>query len=194
MQEANNEGSASRVGERIRSIREAQKMTQAELGEKVGLSADRIQKYENGFRKPKADMLKQIADALKVNMLALTDPVTENYFGVMQALFEMEKKHGLTLKNINGQIVLSFDEGVLNPINGYLKIWEAERQIYEAKMKEYASDEEREKALIEYDMWKWNFPDSIADGKNIEYDNARKEALKEQISLLQKKLDALNGK
>ena len=188
MQEANNEGSASRVGERIRSIREAQKMTQAELGEKVGLSADRIQKYENGFRKPKADMLKQIANALKINMLALTDPVTENYFGIMQAFFEMEKRHGLTIKNINGQIILSFDGGVLNPINSYLKTWEAEHRLYEARIKGCTSDEEREKALLEYNLWKWNFPDSIADGKNIEYDNARKEALKEQISLLQKKV------
>ena len=46
-------------------IRESQGLSQAELGEKVGLSADRIQKYENGARKPKNDMLKNIFDTKK---------------------------------------------------------------------------------------------------------------------------------
>lgn len=35
-------------------------VSQTELGEKVGLNADRIQKYENGARKPKADLLKKL--------------------------------------------------------------------------------------------------------------------------------------
>ncbi|MCR4727214.1 MAG: helix-turn-helix transcriptional regulator, partial [Lachnospiraceae bacterium] len=57
----NEDTSADRVGARIRTIRMAKGMSQAELGEKVGLNADRIQKYENGARKPKPDMLKEIA-------------------------------------------------------------------------------------------------------------------------------------
>ena len=71
----NEDTSADRIGARIRTIRIARGMSQAELGEKVGLNADRMQKYENGARKPKADMLKQIAHALGVSTLALTDPV-----------------------------------------------------------------------------------------------------------------------
>ena len=54
-----NETAAVRIGLRIRKIRNAKGLSQAELGAAVGLSADRIQKYENGFRKPKADMLKK---------------------------------------------------------------------------------------------------------------------------------------
>ena len=42
------ETAASRVGTRIRNIREARGMSQTELGARVGLTADRIQKYENG--------------------------------------------------------------------------------------------------------------------------------------------------
>ncbi len=57
----NEETAADRVGRRIREIRMAQGMSQAELGEAVGLNADRIQKYENGARKPRADLLKRIA-------------------------------------------------------------------------------------------------------------------------------------
>ena len=59
----NENTSADRVGLRIREIREAQGMTQAELGEKIGLNGDRVQKYENGVRKPKADLLKKFASA-----------------------------------------------------------------------------------------------------------------------------------
>ena len=42
----NENTSADRVGLRIREIREAQGMTQAELGEKIGLNGDRVQKYD----------------------------------------------------------------------------------------------------------------------------------------------------
>ena len=48
------ETSADRIGARIREIRLARGLTQAELGDKVGLSADRVRQYETGYRKPKA--------------------------------------------------------------------------------------------------------------------------------------------
>ena len=86
----NEETSADRVGGRIRKIRRARNLSQSELGESVGLSADRIQKYENGVRRPKMDMMKKIADALGVDALALTDPVVSNYMGAMYAFFEMD--------------------------------------------------------------------------------------------------------
>ena len=35
----------------------------------VGLNGDRVQKYENGVRKPKADLLKKFANALGVSTL-----------------------------------------------------------------------------------------------------------------------------
>lgn len=44
----NDETAASRVGDRIRKIRTEKGLSQAELGAMVGLTADRIQKYENG--------------------------------------------------------------------------------------------------------------------------------------------------
>ena len=78
----NESTAADRVGHRIKEIREAQGMTQAELGELVGLNGDRVQKYENGVRKPKAELLKRFAGALGVSTLALTDPIVANYFGV----------------------------------------------------------------------------------------------------------------
>ena len=57
---------AERVGRRIREIRMAVGLSQTELGEKIGLSADRVRKYENGARKPKSDLIKKIADVLEI--------------------------------------------------------------------------------------------------------------------------------
>ena len=54
----NDSTAADRVGRRIKEIRDSIGMTQAELGEKIGLNGDRIQKYENGARRPKSELLK----------------------------------------------------------------------------------------------------------------------------------------
>ena len=93
----NEETAADRIGARIRNIRNAKGMSQGELGEKIGLNADRVQKYENGARKPKPDMLKRIASALEVSTLALTDPVTTNYIGAMFAMFELENTFNMKI-------------------------------------------------------------------------------------------------
>ena len=42
--------SKTEIGKRIRNIRILNGLSQSELGEKLGLTADRIQKYENGAR------------------------------------------------------------------------------------------------------------------------------------------------
>lgn len=51
----------------------------------MGLSADRVQQYENGYRKPKMDKLKEIASALGVETMAFTDPEVTNGIGAMYA-------------------------------------------------------------------------------------------------------------
>ena len=52
---------AKRIGSRIREIRTMRGMSQDEFGQLVGLSADRVQQYENGFRTPKPELLKKYA-------------------------------------------------------------------------------------------------------------------------------------
>ena len=108
----NESTAADRVGRRIREIRESQNMTQAELGEKIGLNGDRVQKYENGARKPKSELLKQFARALDVSTLALTDPIVANYFGAMYALFEMEKRYDLKVSVMERSFHLSLAMGL----------------------------------------------------------------------------------
>ena len=61
------------IGEKIKRIRQHRRMTQKELGELVDLSANRIAQYEMGYRVPKKPLLNQIAEALRVSTVPLSD-------------------------------------------------------------------------------------------------------------------------
>lgn len=65
------------VGEQIKKARQAANLTQAELGEKVGFSAMGLSYLENGQRKAKIEDLKKIADALKISITYLLEPVAK---------------------------------------------------------------------------------------------------------------------
>lgn len=62
------------LGKRIRLRRVEQKISQSDLGEKLGVSFQQIQKYEKGVNRVGAARLQQIASALSV-------PVTFFYDG-----------------------------------------------------------------------------------------------------------------
>ena len=91
----------------------------------VGITFDRIQKYENGVRKPKADLLKKIADALGVSILALVDPNTTSYIGSMYAFFEMEEHFDVRIeKTSENQIPgLCITVEANNPLYKYMQEW-----------------------------------------------------------------------
>lgn len=188
----NENTSADRVGRRIRQIRESQGMTQVELGKKVGLTGDRVQKYENGFRKPKADLLKKIAEALGVSTLALTDPVVANYKGAMFAFFEMEKAYNLNIKRDGVKLSLVFENGYSGTMNDYLDEWEKERHQVEIELESASSEEERASILHAYEMWKWNFPQGVVAKTEEELKEMRKAKIEEQMKQLQKELADLN--
>lgn len=63
------------IGDRIRILRRAKRprMSQADLGLKVGVSAQQIHKYETGNDRIMTDRLIQIALALNVSASALLD-------------------------------------------------------------------------------------------------------------------------
>src|ERR1700723_365670 len=66
------------LGKRIRLRRVEQKISQAELGEQLGVSFQQVQKYEKGINRVGAARLQQIATALDV-------PVTFFYDGTRGA-------------------------------------------------------------------------------------------------------------
>lgn len=59
-------GSSEDVGSSIREARKRARLTQKELGDRIGLSQQSIAIWENGYRRPKLTTMCKIADALKV--------------------------------------------------------------------------------------------------------------------------------
>lgn len=63
-----------KVGLRVRTLRMARKMTQAELGRRAGgIAAAEVSKFENARRSPSLDSLHRIAEALGVELHELLD-------------------------------------------------------------------------------------------------------------------------
>ncbi|MFI6883771.1 helix-turn-helix transcriptional regulator [Streptosporangium canum] len=54
------------LGARLREIRERQRLTQEQLGERAGVDRKTINRIENGLYSPRLDNLFHIADALDV--------------------------------------------------------------------------------------------------------------------------------
>ncbi|TCS77099.1 helix-turn-helix protein [Muricomes intestini] len=54
------------TGERIKQARKQAKLSQGQLGKRVGISQQQIAQYENRVRNPKIETLKKIANALNV--------------------------------------------------------------------------------------------------------------------------------
>ena len=148
-----------RVGNRIRAIRKDRYLTQGQLGEMVGLSADRIQQYENGFRKPKPGLLKRIAKALDVSPLALIDPVTTTEIGALYALFEIENHFGLEIitidENSNPKVCITADR--LSPLYNFLLEWSSVYKKTHDKLDKATTDEERKAIMKSYRNWEWSF-------------------------------------
>ena len=59
------------VGLRVRSLRLSRRMSQADLGESLGLTFQQIQKYENGVNRIGAGRLQRIAEIFEVPVAAL---------------------------------------------------------------------------------------------------------------------------
>ena len=186
--EFNEETSADRIGRRIRAIRIEKGLSQAGLGQAMGLTADRIQKYENGARKPKFDMLKLFAYVLGVETIALMDPVVSNYIGAMFAFFEMEELYELEVKKDGAKYSLQFGNGITGTMNDYLKEWYEERETVRTRM-ENATEEEQETILREYHEWENTFPKALCDRTEKAL---QKERLKNTIAELQEKLDKMD--
>lgn len=179
LEDFDRETAGSRIGRRIRAIRQEENMSQRELGEKVGLNANRIQQYENGARKPKFDLCKQMAEALEVEASALLDPQVTSYVGAMFAFFEMETLFDLRLKEIDGRMCICFGESQRDinviTLNKSLKAWYERRKKMESDILEASSEEEKKRILHEYHMWEWNFPYSMDKDAPSKSERAAKE-------------------
>jgi len=181
---------ASRIGDRIKRIRNEKGMSRAELGEKVNLDQDRIQQYENGRRKPKAPLLKKIAEALSVSVFAL-DPVPTSTLGVMYTFFELEENFNMTVergpenKEKAPTMVLSVSSA--DPMYYYMQEWLEKYEKTTLQLEAASSAEEKKTILKAYREWKWNY-----SFDNSTYEKTMQKArLKNEIEKLQKEYDSL---
>ncbi len=60
------------ISNAVKAARKKAGLTQAELGEKLGVSGSMVGQYETGRRSPKMETLQRIADALDIHILDLT--------------------------------------------------------------------------------------------------------------------------
>lgn len=182
---------ASRMGNRIRTIRVEKGMSQAELGNLVGLTADRIQKYENGARKPKKDLLKNIAAALGVSTLALVDPNTTSRVGAMYALFELENRFNMKIEKTPEDkppgmcLTVDFRDSMYE----YMKEWYDVYSAMRTEMESASSEAEKTEILKAYHNWEWTFPKGLVDKTSKEMQKRR---LKSKIEELQEVYDKLD--
>ena len=65
------------IGRKIKKYRELEKLTQKESGERCGIDAANIRKYENGKQNPKVETVKKIAAALGIPWSELYPTVEE---------------------------------------------------------------------------------------------------------------------
>lgn len=142
------------VGERIKRTRKFRKMTQAQLGEAVGLSDVRIRQYELGNRTPKEETLRKIAKALNCNYRSLYEPTNYAAEDVMFSLFELDERYDMPLYEVDDKeekgekhICIGFNYGLLDDfLSDWLK-----------KKEELASGKITRE---EYYEWKINWPSS----------------------------------
>ena len=84
------------LGERIRYVRQLRGMTQTELAEKAGFTADengriRISQYENDSRIPRKEQLKKISEALGVTSYYLSLEEHTNALDFAYSLLELDR-------------------------------------------------------------------------------------------------------
>ncbi len=180
----------SRIGEAVRRMRIARGLSREELGSKVGLSANRIQQYENNARKPKPELRKRLADALDVNLLALDDLSANSQVEVMHILFALEQVWGLTIGETvsNGIRRINLSVDASNPLYGYMWEWLFRQRTLQAELATAHSEEKKNKARADYLNWEWQFPQSLAAPIEKEAQLARLQA---EIQELQKTCDLL---
>lgn len=83
------------TGEKIKKYRKLRKMTQAELGEAVGVTDNAIRNYEHDDRTPNEAQLAAIARKLDISVAALDDYEVASARDAMEALFRLEEAYGL---------------------------------------------------------------------------------------------------
>lgn len=75
-------GSTLEIGKRIRQLRKAEHLTQAEFGEQIGVKGNTVTGYENGTRRPSDSVLNYICLVFNVNQTWLRTGEGDTYIPI----------------------------------------------------------------------------------------------------------------
>lgn len=107
-----------KVGDKIKKYRLLNDLTQNELGQKIGFSSQtadsRIRKYESNSMSPKSKLRQKIADALNVDITALSDIDIKDEKDIMQILFFLEENYGMEVIKIRKTVYFTFRKNKMN--------------------------------------------------------------------------------
>ncbi|MEQ3363425.1 helix-turn-helix domain-containing protein [Raoultibacter massiliensis] len=132
------------TGEKIKRYRNMRKMTQAQLGEKVGLGDGAIRHYESGIRTPTEEQLTDIANVLDVSVNALRSYHVSTAKELLSMLVQFEDEYGLVPDQNGEALTINKKANAAPKLKQALKNW--------ADMREKLSEGEIDDA--EYVEWK----------------------------------------
>lgn len=102
-------------GSNLRTIRKYRKIDQSELGEQIGLSKksaySTISQYEREMKKPRnKETINKLADKLHTTSFMLEDTNLYSSEKVIYTLFWLAQFYGLDIDELDGQIILRFNQ------------------------------------------------------------------------------------
>ncbi|AMW99241.1 helix-turn-helix domain-containing protein [Rummeliibacillus stabekisii] len=89
------------VGNRIKEERKKRRMSQKELGEKIGVKHNTISSYENATNAPEQESLFKIAKALNISVDDLFPPFEKEEQGKQEFGKALQLAENLNIKDIN---------------------------------------------------------------------------------------------
>ena len=144
------------IGKRIRFFRNRKSMTQKQLGEILGFlgktSDVRVAQYESEARKPKLDLVKEIAHVFDVSPRAIDVPDIDSSLGLMHTLFTLEDMYGLKIGEIDGEVCLRLDKSTGSTYSTMF-------DMFHAWQEQAARLEQGEITKEEYDQWRYKYPE-----------------------------------
>lgn len=101
------------IGENIKRIRTEKKMTQKELGEKLGgISQQQIGRWENGNAKPKIDTIQKIAQALGVYLGDIYEDDNLPNSKTFESFYQQVKQENIP-REVKQQKILDYASNIL---------------------------------------------------------------------------------
>ena len=143
------------LGSNLKTIRLFRNKTLKELGQILGFSTSsadvRISQYESDKKKPRENVIENLAYKLDVSPQAIDIPDIETYIGAIYTLFQLERSYGLKIDELDGQPILRFDKLLpheQDTLYEYMQNWlEEAKNFREGKITQQ-----------QYEEWKYNFP------------------------------------